>query len=87
MYCDPTTNRFRQHPLDYIESLEASIREALAKAGPDVAPWVKGISVDRTGSTPVFVNDRGYRYRNWCNHRRSFYGCDEQWYVDHGHKY
>jgi len=38
MYCDPTTNRFHQHSLDYIESLEASIREALAKAGPDVAP-------------------------------------------------
>ncbi|HOV62785.1 MAG TPA: ribulokinase [Spirochaetia bacterium] len=55
-YCDPTENRFRQHPLDYIECLEGSIKEALAKAGTTVAKGIKGISVDTTGSTPVFVD-------------------------------
>ena len=31
-YCDPHTNRYRQHPLDYIEVLEESIREALSRS-------------------------------------------------------
>ena len=28
-YCDPTKNQFRQHPLDYIEGLEQTVKEAL----------------------------------------------------------
>ena len=28
-YCDPSANRFRQHPLDYIEGMEYSVKEAL----------------------------------------------------------
>ena len=28
LYCDPATNRYRQHPSDYIEVLEASVKEA-----------------------------------------------------------
>ena len=28
LYCDPSLNRYRQHPLDYIESLEQCVREA-----------------------------------------------------------
>jgi len=34
MYCDAVAHRFRQHPLDHLESMETSIREALAAAGP-----------------------------------------------------
>lgn len=30
-YCNPAHNQFRQHPLDYIEGLEYTIREALKK--------------------------------------------------------
>ncbi len=59
LYCDPANKQFRQHPLDYIEGLETSIRQCLAIAGPDVAQYVRGISIDTTGSTPVAVNDRG----------------------------
>ena len=33
LYCDPVENRFRQHPLDYLESMESSVREALREAG------------------------------------------------------
>src|SRR5580704_10794437 len=33
LYCAPVDNRFRQHPLDYLESMEASLREALQEAG------------------------------------------------------
>jgi L-ribulokinase len=58
-YCDPVKNRFRQHPLDYLEGLEATIKEALAHAPKDAAKKIKGISVDTTGSTPVAVNASG----------------------------
>jgi L-ribulokinase len=60
LYCNATENRFRQHPLDYIEGLEHTIKECLKKAGgPGAASAVKGISVDTTGSTPVAVDHTG----------------------------
>lgn len=59
LYCDPAASQFRQHPLDYLEGLESSVKEALALAGPDVAATVAGISVDTTGSTPVAVDRAG----------------------------
>jgi L-ribulokinase len=59
LYCDPTQSQYRQHPLDYLEGLENSIKKALKKAGKDVAQNVVGISVDTTGSTPVAVDKNG----------------------------
>jgi L-ribulokinase len=59
LYCDAVTNRFRQHPLDYLESMESSIRDALADAGPGAAAQVRGIAVDTTGSTPVLADAAG----------------------------
>jgi L-ribulokinase len=59
MYCDASKNRFRQHPLDYTEGLEHTIKDCLTKAGADVAAQVKAIAVDTTGSTPVVVNEQG----------------------------
>lgn len=59
LYCDASINQFRQHPLDYIEGLEATIKECLLQAGPTVTANIKAISVDTTGSTPVFVNENG----------------------------
>jgi L-ribulokinase len=59
MYCIPADNQFRQHPKDYLEGLEHTIKECLAKVGPEVAANVKGIGVDTTGSTPVAVNEAG----------------------------
>lgn len=59
LYCNPSQNRFRQHPLDYVEGLETTIKDALQKAGAEIAANVKGISVDTTGSTPVAVNASG----------------------------
>jgi len=59
LYCDPSKNQFRQHPLDYLEGLEVSIVGALEQCGADVAQKVVGISVDTTGSTPVAVNRQG----------------------------
>jgi L-ribulokinase len=58
-YCNPSQNQFRQHPLDYLEGLETTVRNALAKSPPDVAGNVVAISVDTTGSTPVAVDKSG----------------------------
>ena len=59
LFCDALTNQFRQHPLDYIEGLEETIKRCLLQAGPNVAAKVKGISVDTTGSTPIAVDAHG----------------------------
>ncbi|MDR2473045.1 MAG: ribulokinase [Tannerella sp.] len=58
-YCQPAKNQYRQHPLDYIEVLEASIREALEKAPTGTADKVVGIAFDTTGSTPVLTDNNG----------------------------
>jgi L-ribulokinase len=58
-YCNPAANEFRQHPLDYIEGLEATIKDCVAKCGPAIAAAVCGIGVDTTGSTPVAVDKTG----------------------------
>jgi L-ribulokinase len=58
-YCDPAKNQFRQHPLDYLEGLETSVKQALAKAPEGTAAAIVGISVDTTGSTPVAVDRNG----------------------------
>ena len=58
-YCQPAINQFRQHPLDYVEGLESTIRECLRQAGDAAAKKVKAISVDTTGSTPVAVDASG----------------------------
>ena len=59
LYCAPVDNRFRQHPLDYLESMEASVREALQEAGPAASALVRGIAVDTTGSTPALADRSG----------------------------
>ena len=58
-YCDPQNNQFRQHPLDYMEGLESCICGALEKAGRTTGKYIKGISVDTTGSTPCPVTKEG----------------------------
>ena len=59
LYCDPYQNRFRQHPLDYIEGLEQTIRSCIAQAGPAVTRNIQAISVDTTGSSPAAVDETG----------------------------
>jgi L-ribulokinase len=59
LYCNMYENRFRQHPLDYLEGLEYTIKDCLAQAGAEIALKVKAISVDTTGSTPVVVDKTG----------------------------
>lgn len=58
-YCNPSADRYRQHPLDYIETFEGVIRELGAKVGLEVMSSVEGISFDTTASTPVLVDRSG----------------------------
>jgi L-ribulokinase len=58
-YCSPSQNQFRQHPLDYLEGLEITVKNALARCSDEVRKHVAAISVDTTGSTPVAVDKSG----------------------------
>lgn len=58
-FCDPAANRFRQHPLDHIECLERSVRDALGAAPSGAAGNIRGVAVDTTGSTPGPVTREG----------------------------
>ena len=55
-YCDLATSRFRQHPLDYLESMTKVVREVLNGQNPAA---VRGIGIDTTGSTPCAVDCNG----------------------------
>ncbi len=58
-YNDSSKNIFRQHPLDYLEGLENTIKGVLSQVDDAVRTNVKAISVDTTGSTPVAVDASG----------------------------
>ena len=58
LYCNAIENKFRQHPLDYIEGLEYTVRAVLEKI-PGSSSKVVAISIDTTGSTPVAVDREG----------------------------
>lgn len=59
LYCNPSANSWRQHPLDYLETLESSVREALGACPSEVAGQVAGIALDATGTTSVFADRSG----------------------------
>jgi L-ribulokinase len=59
LFCDPSINQFRQHPLDYIEGLEDTITRCVSQAGARIAENVRAIAIDTTGSTPVAVDKTG----------------------------
>lgn len=58
-FCDPAKNQFRQHPLDYIEALEESVKAVLKLGGKGCGAAVAGIGIDTTGSTPCAVDKGG----------------------------
>jgi L-ribulokinase len=59
LYCDASINQFRQHPLDYVEGLENSVKGAMKGLDRIIIDNIVGISVDTTGSTPVAVDKNG----------------------------
>ena len=58
-YCNPAINQYRQHPQDYLDVLEATIKEALALCPAGTAEQIVGIAFDTTGSTPAFTDATG----------------------------
>jgi len=58
LFCNPSENRFRQHPLDHLEGLEHTIKAVVSRSGVEAAA-VKGICIDTTGSSPIPVNEAG----------------------------
>lgn len=59
LYQDMSCSMFRQHPLDYMESLTSCVKEALDCAGQQVREHIVAIAVDTTGSTPSPVDREG----------------------------
>ncbi|MDO6603963.1 ribulokinase [Arenibacter palladensis] len=58
-YCQPETNLFRQHPLDYIESLKKAVKETIAQLSQEIINSIAALSVATTGSTPIAINKEG----------------------------
>lgn len=53
-YCNPSVSQFRQHPLDYLESLEYVLKNVVKECPePDK---IRAIGVDTTASTPALCD-------------------------------
>lgn len=59
LYSNAAHSQFRHHPLDYIESMTAAIKQALNNSPSHCAQNIVGIGVDSTGSTPAPVDANG----------------------------
>jgi len=59
LYSVPAKDQFRQHPLDYLESLEQVLQGLWNQVPAGVAGEVAGISFDTTGSTPIAIDREG----------------------------
>jgi L-ribulokinase len=57
-FCDPARNRFRQHPLDYLEALEAMMDGLAESVGSATLAGVRALALDTTASTPCAVDAR-----------------------------
>ncbi|RKX75554.1 MAG: ribulokinase [Spirochaetes bacterium] len=58
-YSNPAKNRFRQHPLDYLEAMVSSVKDTLTKLPSKAVFKIDGIGIDTTGSTPCPVDREG----------------------------
>jgi len=59
LYCDPSTNQYRQHPQDYIDSLEEAIHGVLSEMNPAEIDNIVALGIDTTGSTPCLTDRNG----------------------------
>jgi len=64
LFCEPKENRFRQHPLDYIESFTEAVKGAVGEAAEkthtgNIADSICALCMDTTGSTPAFTDKDG----------------------------
>ena len=59
LYCDAHNNRYRQHPLDYIESMTEAVHIALSDLKEEEIASICGLCFDTTGSTPALTDKAG----------------------------
>ena len=59
LFCDPAQNRYRQHPQDYIDSLEEAIQGVLRQMKPAAIDNIVALGIDTTGSTPCLTDWNG----------------------------
>jgi L-ribulokinase len=59
LYCQASENQFRQHPQDYVDGLQHTIKECISIAGEGVRKNIRAISIDTTGSSPVAIDQSG----------------------------
>ena len=58
-YCDAAASQFRQHPLDYLDSLERACQAVSAQLSGAQRDSIIGIGVDTTASTVCAVDEAG----------------------------
>ena len=59
LFCNPSKNQYRQHPQDYIDSLEEVICGVTQKLTLDKVNKIAAIGIDTTGSTPCLTDKQG----------------------------
>jgi len=59
LYCNPEMYSFRQHPLDYLESLQSALDGLQEQAGAGTLGAIRAIAIDTTASTPCAVDQTG----------------------------
>lgn len=59
LYCDAGKNRYRQHPMDYIESMTEAVHKALSYLKEEEIASICGLCFDTTGSTPALTDCTG----------------------------
>ena len=59
LYCVPDKNQYRQHPQDYIDTLEEAVKGALSQLPIEMAKNVVALGIDTTGSTPCLTDKNG----------------------------
>ncbi|TDQ80105.1 ribulokinase [Sphingobacterium yanglingense] len=57
LYCNPAKDQYRQHPLDYVESIDDIFTKLLKDLSPESIRRIKAIGTNTTGSTPVAVDE------------------------------
>lgn len=58
-YIDAPNNQYRQHPKDYIEGMEFTIKEIISQSSPQTIDNIVALSFDTTGSTPALIDEYG----------------------------
>ena len=59
LYCNALKSQFRQHPSDYLESMESCLISLVKDLPTEIVQQIGALSIATTGSTPVAVNREG----------------------------